>query len=37
MKRKKMSKKQSKKLFSKSGSMMNSKNLPNIQRGGIRF
>lgn len=37
MKRKKVSKKQSKKIFAKSGSMMNSKNLPSISRGGIRF
>lgn len=37
MKRKKMSKKASKKLFAKSGAKMNSKNLPNISRGGIRF
>lgn len=37
MKRKKMSKKASKKLFSTSGQMMNSKNLPNLSRGGIRF
>lgn len=37
MKRKKMSKKASKKLFQKSGAMMNSKNLPKVSRGGIRF
>ena len=37
MKRRKVSKKESKKLFAKSGGMMNSKNLPNISRGGIRF
>lgn len=37
MKRKKMSKKASSKLFSKSGAKMNSKNLPNMARGGIRF
>lgn len=37
MKRRKISKKASKKLFARSGSMMNSKNLPNISRGGIRF
>lgn len=37
MKRKKMSKKASKKLFAKSGGMMNSKNLPTLSRGGIRF
>lgn len=36
-KRRKMSKKSSKKLFAKSGSMMNSENLPKISRGGIRF
>lgn len=37
MKRRKISKKQSKKMFQASGQMMNSKNLPNISRGGIRF
>lgn len=37
MKRKKMSRKASKKLFQKSGQMMNSKNLPTMARGGIRF
>lgn len=37
MKRKKLTQKQSKKLFAKSGAMMNSKNLPKISRGGIRF
>lgn len=37
MKRKKMSKFKSSKLFVKSGQMMNSKNLPSISRGGIRF
>lgn len=37
MKRKKMSRKASAKLFKKSGAVMNSKNLPNISRGGIRF
>lgn len=37
MKRKKISKKTSKKIFQSSGQMMNSKNLPNISRGGIRF
>lgn len=37
MKRKKVSKRSSKKLFAKSGAMMNSENLPKISRGGIRF
>ena len=37
MKRKKISKKASKKIFAKSGAMMNSQNLPKISRGGIRF
>lgn len=37
MKRKKISKKSSRKLFAKSGQMMNSKNLPTLSRGGIRF
>lgn len=37
MKRKQVSKKSSKKLFAKSGAMMNSHNLPKISRGGIRF
>ena len=36
-KRRKVSKKSSRKLFGKSGSMMNSENLPKIARGGIRF
>lgn len=37
MKRKKMSKVASSKLFQKSGQMMNSKNQPKISRGTIRF
>lgn len=37
MKRKKISKKASKKLFSKSGGMTNSENTPKLSRGGIRF
>lgn len=37
MRRKKISKKASKKLFAKSGQMMNSYNTPRISRGGIRF
>lgn len=37
MKRKNISQRQSKKLFRRSGAMMNSKNLPRICRGGIRF
>ena len=37
MKRKQMSRKASAKMFKKSGQMMNSKNQPNISRGGIRF
>lgn len=37
MKRKKVKQKDSKKLFAKSGQMMNSKNEVKIQRGGIRF
>lgn len=37
MKRRKMSKVKSAKLFVKSGQMMNSKNQPSMQRGGIRF
>lgn len=37
MKRKKISKKTSNKVFAKTGGMMNSKNLPKLSRGGIRF
>lgn len=37
MKRKQISKKTSKKIFAKSGSMTNSQNTPKISRGGIRF
>lgn len=37
MKRKKMSNRKSKKLFNSSGQMTNSKNLPKVSRGGIRF
>ena len=37
MKRKHISQKQSKKLFRRSGAMMNTKNLPRVSRGGIRF
>lgn len=37
MKRRKVNQKASKKLFAKSGQMMNSKNVVRIQRGGIRF
>lgn len=37
MKRKKISKKASKKIFAKTGAMMNSKNQPTLSRGGIRF
>ena len=37
MKRKKISRSASKKIFAKSGQMMNSKNLPRVSRGGIRF
>lgn len=37
MKRKPISKKKSAKIFIKSGQMMNSKNLPRLSRGGIRF
>lgn len=36
-KRFKVNKKQDKKAFIKSGQMMNSKNVPKISRGGIRF
>lgn len=36
-KRFKVSVKKDKKTFSKSASMMNSKNLPSLARGGIRF
>lgn len=37
MKRKKLSRKKSSKIFKASGQMMNSKNQPTISRGGIRF
>ena len=37
MKRKKLSKKASKKIFKSSGGMTNSKNQPTLSRGGIRF
>ena len=36
-KRFKINQKKDKKQFSKSASMMNSKNLPTLARGGIRF
>lgn len=37
MKRSKISKNVSKKIFRKSGGMMNSENVPKIARGGIRY
>ncbi len=37
MKRKKMTRKGSKKLFKKTAGLMNSENVPKVARGGIRF